>query len=213
MNTFQEFLAWEHASRDTIDFKRAYADVAGDVLAGLVLSELVYWHLPKQDGTSRLRVQRDNEWWIACPRAEWWSRVRMTPRQIDGALALLVEAGLIVKALYKWRGAPTIHVRVNQAVFLERLTEVVHGDNRRFYKTVKRASISRNSENRISQNSDMDITKLGNPYTETTGTETLPQTTKTTGGDTRLMRHANTNRMQNSILTSRKPNWRPRPTR
>ena len=44
--TRQEFIAWEQVSRDTIDVKRCYVDIAGDLVAGILLSQIVYWHLP-----------------------------------------------------------------------------------------------------------------------------------------------------------------------
>ena len=56
---FDHFLLWEHASRDAIMVKRVYIDMAGDVIAGLMLSQIVYWHLPNDEGKTRLRVEVD----------------------------------------------------------------------------------------------------------------------------------------------------------
>ena len=42
MKSFNDFLAWEKASRDSIDFKKIYVDVAGDLIAGLLLSQIIY---------------------------------------------------------------------------------------------------------------------------------------------------------------------------
>jgi hypothetical protein len=57
--TFPEtFLAWEAASRDTIDFKKIYVDMADDLVAGLLLSQVVYWFLPDRNGNLKLRVRR-----------------------------------------------------------------------------------------------------------------------------------------------------------
>jgi len=50
----EEFLAWERASRDTIDFKTAYVDVAGDLVSGLLLSQIIYWHLPGENSPTCL---------------------------------------------------------------------------------------------------------------------------------------------------------------
>ena len=36
--TFEQFLLWERASRDTLEVKRTYIDMAGDLVAGVVLS-------------------------------------------------------------------------------------------------------------------------------------------------------------------------------
>jgi len=45
---FNEFLSWELTTRDTIDFKKIYVDIAGDLIAGLLLSQIIYWHLPSK---------------------------------------------------------------------------------------------------------------------------------------------------------------------
>ena len=52
--SISEFLAWESMSRDTIDVKRVYCDIAGDLVAGVLLSQLIYWHLPDRNGDARL---------------------------------------------------------------------------------------------------------------------------------------------------------------
>jgi hypothetical protein len=63
--------------------------------------------------------------------------VRLTPRQVDSALGKLIDAGIVIKAVYKFGRNPTTHVRIDEAVFLERLTVVVTVDRNRYYKSVK----------------------------------------------------------------------------
>jgi len=41
--TFEQFLLWERASRDTLEVKRLYIDMAGDLVAGIVLSQIVFY--------------------------------------------------------------------------------------------------------------------------------------------------------------------------
>lgn len=125
MDNFNEFLAWERHTRDTIDFKKAYVDVAGDVLAGLVLSEIVYWHLPNNQGKSKLRVVRNDKTWIACTRYEWWDRTRLTPRQIDRLLKVLVDRGIIEKDRFRFEGSPTVHVHLKQEAFVSAVEHVI----------------------------------------------------------------------------------------
>jgi len=113
------FLAWERASRDTVDFKTIYVDMAGDLVAGLLLSQIVYWYLPsKKDGRSKLRVYKDGHYWIAKARKDWWDEIRISPRQVDRALAILEEKGIIVTALYKFNKTPTKHIRIDKEKFL-----------------------------------------------------------------------------------------------
>lgn len=115
---FMEFLGWERTTRDVIDFKRIYVDMAGDILAGLALSEIVYWLLPAKDGSSKLRVERDGKWWIACEREEWWTRCRMTPRQVDRVMNILVKRGLIEKRSMLFAGKRVLHIHLNEQTFV-----------------------------------------------------------------------------------------------
>jgi hypothetical protein len=138
MKAFDEFLAWEAASKDTIDFKRAYVDVVGDVLAGLVLAELIYWHLPsKKTGAAKMKVRRGDHHWIACNRADWWERTRLTARQFDAALKLLTDASIAIKEVHGFAAKRALYVRINETVFLERLSVVITEDIYRYYPEVK----------------------------------------------------------------------------
>jgi len=119
MSSMDKFFLWERASRDTIDFKKIYVDMTGgDVLAGLVLSEIVYWYLPSKDGGSKLRVEHEGKFWIAARRYEWYERVRITPDQSDRVLAILVKSGLIEKRVFQFNRDPTLHVRLVEERFL-----------------------------------------------------------------------------------------------
>ena len=123
---WMNFLLWERESRDTIDFKKIYVDVAGgDVIAGLVLSEIVYWHLPGKTSESKLRVQRKGFLWIAVRRYEWWDRTRLTPRQSDRALKILIDKKIIIKEVFKFDGETTTHVRLNWDHFLEQINFII----------------------------------------------------------------------------------------
>jgi hypothetical protein len=126
MMTQGEFLAWSHSSHKKVAFELAYVDAAGgDLIAGLLLSEIVYWHLPSAEGKTKLRVKHEGHLWIAARREDWYERCRISPRQFDRAAATLVTEGLIVKDVFKFNGDPTIHVRLNWSGFLTRISETV----------------------------------------------------------------------------------------
>jgi hypothetical protein len=118
--TFSQFLAWETRSRDTIDVKTIYIDIAkGDHVAGVLLSQIVYWYLPSVNGGSKLRVERDGHLWIAKGRADWYEETRITARQFDRAVKILERAGIVVKETYKFAGVPKTHVRLVVDKFLD----------------------------------------------------------------------------------------------
>jgi hypothetical protein len=191
MLSFQDFLAWEESTRDTIDFKKIYVDMAGDILAGLVLSEIIYWHMPSKNGKSRLSVHRDGEEWIACHRVEWWDRTRMTPRQIDRVFKILLVAGLIFKDRFHFAGKPTVHVRLNKEKFLSCWQELIknppvnpyksNSPNGEIEETPIHQTVKTNSPNGENQ-----FTASVNSYTETTAktTNTTKRVVKHTTGKT-----------------------------
>ncbi len=114
----KDFLAWEQASKDTIDFKTIYVDMTGDLVAGLMLSQIVYWHLPGRNGKSKLRVKHKGYYWLAKQRDEWWAEIRISPKQVDRALKILTEAELIVKTNSMFRGKRTTFVRIDWERFI-----------------------------------------------------------------------------------------------
>ncbi len=120
--TFQEFLAHEKASLDTIDFKRCYVDVAdGDLVAGLLLSQIIYYHLPDKEGTrSKLRVRRKRRLWLAKRRYDWWDECRISPSQFDRAIKVLESLEIVITEVHRFDGSPTKHIRLNESVFLQR---------------------------------------------------------------------------------------------
>jgi hypothetical protein len=116
--TFEQFLLWERASRDTLEVKRVYIDMAGDLVAGIVLSQIVYWHLPNRDGHARLQVEREGKLWLAKGRADWWDECRISPKQADRVLEILEGKELIEVRLFQFGKAPTKHVRIVPEGFL-----------------------------------------------------------------------------------------------
>lgn len=169
-----EFLNWEHGSRDIIDFKKLYVDMTGDHLAALALSEIVYWHLPNQQGQSKLRVTHEGEQWIAVPRYEWWDRTRMTPRQIDSAMKKLVKTKLVVKKFFAFNRAKTTHVRINWDAFLLMWNSLINAPLENPYKP--KSSLNDDSSHQtvttgFSPNGDRVLTDPATPITEST-TET-----------------------------------------
>ncbi len=164
---FEQFLLWEATTRDTIDFKKAYVDMAGDLVAGLLLSQIVFWTLPDREGKSKLRVYKDEQWWIAKRREDWWDEIRITARQFDRAVKILEKQGLLVTALYKFDGAPTKHVRIDESPFLAAWETVLT-------QSVK--SILPKGEKPSSPNGEKDLPDSVRSLTETTA-ETTTETT------------------------------------
>jgi len=112
MQNFKDFLLWEKASRDTIDVKRVYVDICGDLIAGIMLSQIIYWHLPDVRGRSKLRVYKDDKFWVAKEHNDWWEECRITQWQSRRAIKILGDKGLIEKKYFMFNGRRTTHIRL-----------------------------------------------------------------------------------------------------
>jgi hypothetical protein len=167
-STMQQFLLWEAASRDTIDFKKIYVDIAEDLIAGLMLSQIIYWHLPDRNGESKLRVERDDEQWLVKAQHEWWSECRLTAKQIRRARKILEDKGIIVTAVYKFGGAPTTHIRIDWDAFLKQWTATLYGQ---IHFDQRDKSILTKSQNPNLPKGKIEIDQRAGSLTETTNTD------------------------------------------
>lgn len=123
MNNINDFFMWEQISRDSIDVKRIYIDIAGDLIAGILLSQIIYWNLPNQEGRTKLRVKKHGKLWLAKGRSDWWEECRITDRQFDRAIKILEEKFLVEKKVFKFNGNPTLHIRLNYNVLMQCLSD------------------------------------------------------------------------------------------
>ncbi len=124
MKSIDDFLRWEQASRDTIDVKRCYIDLADDLVAGVLLSQIIYWFLPNRHG-SKLRVEREGRLWLAKQRTDWWEECRISPKQFDRAIQVLADKGLIEQRRFRFSGSPTVHVWLNWPAVVEGVNSIL----------------------------------------------------------------------------------------
>ena len=107
------FLAWEHASRDTIDVKKIYIDIAGSLVGGVLLSQIIFWHLPNRTGQSKLSVKQDDHFWLVKKQEDWWDECRISPKEYRLAISEMESKKIIIKKIFKYEGNPTTHLRLN----------------------------------------------------------------------------------------------------
>lgn len=111
------FLKWEALSYDCIDVKRIYIDIADDLVAGILLSQIVYYNLPSKNNNqkdnaeqNKLRIIKEGKKWLAKGRSDWWDECRISEKQFDRAIVKLVEKGLVEKKIFKFNGNPQVHI-------------------------------------------------------------------------------------------------------
>ncbi len=113
-----EFFQIETSMMDIIKTRRMYVDITGDLIAGILLSQILYWHSPNEDGSSKLRVKKEGSYWLAKTQKDWWEEIRISVDQYKRAVKILDEKNLIVKKVFKFDSAPTTHIRINGDVFI-----------------------------------------------------------------------------------------------
>jgi hypothetical protein len=117
---WNDFLSAETTSRDTIDVKRVYIDMAGGPAPGIMLSQILYYFLPtRQNQIHPELVERDGLLWLARARDAWWEEVRLTPDQADRVLDKLADRNLVECRVYYDSDGPVKHVRIREEEFLK----------------------------------------------------------------------------------------------
>lgn len=127
--TSYEFLQWEQTTRDTIDLKKVYIDAAGDLVTGVLLSQIIYWNLPNQEGKTKLRIISNGELWLAKGREQWWDECRITPKQFDRSIKKLEKSGIVTTKIKKFDGNPTKHIKLNLNVLISSINNILKGNS------------------------------------------------------------------------------------
>lgn len=116
MKDFDEFLEWERKSRETIDFKMIYVDVANDLIAGLLLSQIIYWFLPDKNGQSKL-TKKDGKEFLVKKRSDWYDEIRITEKQYDRAISILEKKRIVKTYIQKsnfYDGGTVPHIELRK---------------------------------------------------------------------------------------------------
>jgi hypothetical protein len=117
--SFENYLRVEATGQRTVALKLVHVDMAGDLLAGVLLSQLVYWHSPNREtGEPRLTFEREGHRWVRKAYDEWHEECRLTAGQARGAVDRLRDRGLVESRVWKHRGTPTLHLRIVPEAFM-----------------------------------------------------------------------------------------------
>jgi len=157
-----EFLAGWLKSQNTnyfqtiavpVPFVRAFSGNGNDAI---MLSQILYWHLPGSSGQPRLKVKRDGDYWLAKTYSDWEKELGMGEVTARKSIGRLKSRGLIETKVMKFNGVPTIHLRILWDA-LEALIRSNESDLTDQMETIQEIRTDR------SNGSD--------PYTETTKTD------------------------------------------
>lgn len=90
----------------------AYVDICGDLTAGALLGQILYWLAPQNGGEPRARIEKEGYRWIAKARADWWDEIRISPKQYDRAIKVLEDKRFVEVRTMKFDGNPMKHIRI-----------------------------------------------------------------------------------------------------
>lgn len=110
----------------------AYIDITNDLVAGTLLSQIMYWFSESKDGKPKVSIQKDGYYWIAKRREDWMDEIRISQKQYDTAISKIAikeplkdgkteeerqkerdeqpEKFLVVRT-YHYNGVPMTHIR------------------------------------------------------------------------------------------------------
>lgn len=118
---------WElDAATTALGTRRQYIQVAGGLVAGSLLSQIVYWSRPAKNGKSKLKVFCKGVYWIAKTREEWCEECCISLKQYKRAIMVLKARGFVVTRIMKFAGTPMTHVHLNIGEVAAKLSEL-HG--------------------------------------------------------------------------------------
>lgn len=100
-------------------FKPAYARVAGDVAAGVVLSQVVYWFRPDAQGRPRTRAVYDGELWFSQSYAEWEASCALSQKQMTRVLRALEAQGILRLRTITHNNSPRVLVQLCESRLVE----------------------------------------------------------------------------------------------
>lgn len=89
----------------------AYIDISGDLIAGTLLSQIMYWFSKDKSGNRKVKIYKDGYYWLAKGRNDWADEIRISSKQYDNAIKKLKQKGFVETKLYKFESVPTTHIR------------------------------------------------------------------------------------------------------
>lgn len=96
-------------------YRHMYVDICDDLIAGILLSKIVYWFGIGRNGEQRARHEHDGKVCIVKKREDWWEECRIGERQYDRAMAKLIELGIISTEIHY---NPFIRKTAQRATFI-----------------------------------------------------------------------------------------------
>ena len=128
ITAFQKFSALE--ALEYTQFKHMYVDICDDLVAGILLSKIVYWFSPsKKNHHSRCQAEYKGRKCLVKQRADWWDECRISVKQFDRVKLILEKLGFISvethkSEFHKYETASFIFM--NEDVFMKAVNDYIN---------------------------------------------------------------------------------------
>lgn len=114
---------------DGLFLNKKFIDMTGDIITGILLSQIFYWFLPSKNGKTKLRVRKDGRLWLAKKRTDWWDECRISLKQYIRAIKILESMKLVEIKVFKFNGDPTVHIFLNEDILINKLQSLYNTEN------------------------------------------------------------------------------------
>jgi hypothetical protein len=99
--------------------------MTGDLIAGLLLAQIIYWHLPSKNKKSKLRVKKGDRYYLVKRYSDWWDEIRLTEKRYRRAIKILTNLRIVETELHRFNGFLTVHIWLNQERFIELFNQAI----------------------------------------------------------------------------------------
>lgn len=154
---FNDYLKIKRAEGRKVSYELTYVDMVRDLKAGLLLSQIMYWFTPDENGKSKTRVTYKGRRAIAKARSDWFEEIRMTEKEYDSAIKVLKHYKIVDVVNSMFNSKRTPFIMINEDIFMALYVEAVGID-----------SVLLKTEHRYKQISKTEIAKKVIPLTEST---------------------------------------------
>lgn len=113
-----EFLQLKAMEQQRVNFEMTYVDMTGDLISGLLLSQIIYWFTPDKNGKSKLKVTYKGKKALAKSRNEWFEEIRITEKQYDKAIKILQDLKIVEVVNSMFNSKRTPFIMLNDEEFL-----------------------------------------------------------------------------------------------
>lgn len=109
-----------------LGIKREYVQLTGDLKSASLLARLLWWYKAPRNGKTETKLQlvKDGYHWRAHSVAGWMEECALSRAEFYAAVANLTEKGLVVKAVHKFAGNPSVWMRLDLDLLFEQMVNL-----------------------------------------------------------------------------------------